>query len=69
MKPTITEEDYKGCIHALLGGVLSAILAYNLMKLSTTRKPRHALNVGIYGPLVFFEAYQTWWHWHGEGHE
>ena len=59
----MTENDFKGGVHAAMGGIVAFICAYNLMRWCTTRGTRHAVNVGIYAPLLAFEGYQTWLHW------
>ena len=63
----MTEDDFKGAIHAAMGGILAIMCGYNLMRLCATKRGRFKFNVGIYVPLMLFEGYQTWFHWCGTG--
>ena len=59
----MTENDFKGGIHAVMGGILSVMCGYNLMRWCATGRARFKLNVSVYVPLMLFEGYQTWFHW------
>ncbi len=59
----VTENDFKGWVHAAMGGIAAAFCAYSLMRWCATRGTRHAVNAALYGPLWAFEGYQTWLHW------
>ena len=57
------DDDFKGGVHAVAASLIAVMAAYNLMRLLSTRSPRHALNAGVYAPLWVFELYQVYRHW------
>ena len=59
----VTEDDFKGGVHAAMGGLVAIMCAYNLMRWCATHSTRHAVNFALYAPLWAFEGYQTWLHW------
>lgn len=53
----MTEDTFKGGIHATMGTLAAVMLAYNAMRWCATRHKRNVVNIVIYAPLVLFE-----WH-------
>lgn len=63
----MSQEDFKGWIHALAATLLAVMAAYNLLQLCTGGADmRHVVNAVIYTPLVPFEWWQTYCHWSGQ---
>ena len=62
----MTEEDFKGAVHATAASLFAVMAAYNAMRLVSTRKTRNAVNVGIYVPLLVWEMTQVHHHWSRE---
>ena len=61
----MTEEDFKGSVHAITLSLAAVMCAYNLMKWCSDGGTRYAVNGILYGSLLLpFEGYQTWRHWH-----
>lgn len=60
----VSEETFRGGVHFTAGMLFSVMAAWNCMRLVSDGSPRHAVNLAIYGPLVLFEGYNTWTHWH-----
>lgn len=60
---TISEESFKGGVHAAMGTLLAIMAAYNAMRWCGTRQPRNAVNLLLYAPLVAWEWHQTRHHW------
>lgn len=54
-----TEEQAKAFFHMALGGMASAVLAYNLLAYGCRRSPRLLANVFIYAALALLEAHQV----------
>ena len=40
----MTEDDFKGGVHAVMGSILAVVAAYNAMCWCNTRSARHAIN-------------------------
>lgn len=59
----MTEEDFKGAVHAVAGTLFAVMAAYNVMRWCATKHRRNAINVLIYLPLAPYEGYQVWRHW------
>lgn len=60
----VTEEDFKGGIHAVMGAMLVVMAAYNLMRLSgPSRARRHVINVALYLPGAVYEFWNAKYHW------
>lgn len=59
----MTEEDFRGGVHAVAACLFAVMAAYNLFRWCTTWHRRNLVNVLLYAPLCGFELYQTWRHW------
>lgn len=59
----MTENDFKGWVHAAMASVVAVMGAYNLMCWLADRHRRHGINAAVYAPLWLFEIHQTRQHW------
>lgn len=59
----VTEETFKGGVHATVGTLLAIMAAYNGMKCAGSHKTRNVLNVLLYVPLCLYEFKQAKYHW------
>ena len=60
----MSEESFKGGIHATMGALLVVMAAYNAMRLcGPTRTRRNMLNVAFYAPAAVYEFSQARHHW------
>ena len=59
----MSEETFKGGIHATMGALLVVMTAYNAMKLCAAPKRRNVVNVALYLPLAVYEFAQAKYHW------
>ena len=55
-------EVVKGAVHGGMLVLASETLLYNVVAYTKRREPHLAVNVGVYGALLAFEAYQVWKH-------
>lgn len=59
----MTEQTFKGGMHATMATMVGVLLAYNTMRWCSTRTRRNAVNIAIYAPLLLHEWRQTHYHW------
>ena len=59
----MTEPEFKGDWHMVLGLVFAASCAYNVMRFVATHSRRNALNGGVYGALTWWEITNARHHW------
>ena len=59
----MTEEDFKGAVHATAASLFAVMAAYNAMRLVSTRERRNLVNVALYAPLLIWEWRQVRHHW------
>lgn len=59
----VTEEDFRGGVHATVGTLVAVCAAYNAMRWVGTHARRHLVNALLYGSLWGYEVYQTHRHW------
>lgn len=59
----MSEEDFKGGVHAGAGMLFAVMAAYSLMRWCSAKQPRNAVNVLVYTPLLIWEWRQAWYHW------
>ena len=63
----MTEETFKGAVHAGMATMLGVMLAYNLMRLCRDgERRRNVVNCCIYAPLLVHEWRQARHHWRRE---
>ena len=60
----MSEDVFKGGVHAAMGALLVVMAAYNAMRLcGPTRARRNAVNVALYLPAAIYEMSQAKYHW------
>lgn len=60
----MTEEGFKGGIHATMGALLVVMAAYNALRCcSPARSRRHVANVALYLPGAVYEFWNAKHHW------
>ena len=58
-----SNEQFKGSVHAVMGGLAAAFALYNLMTYQQTKERRNAVNAAVYFSLWALENIQTHCHW------
>ena len=59
----MTEDTFKGAVHATAASLFAVMAAYNAMRLVSGYERRNLVNVALYAPLVIFEWRQVRHHW------
>ena len=60
----MTEEGFRGGVHATMGALFAVMAAYNAMRLcSPTWTRRNAINVALYLPGAVYEFANAKHHW------
>lgn len=61
----MTEDIFKGGVHATLASGLAVLAAYNAMRWLAAGRWRNGMNLLIYAPLLLLEWHQARRHWAG----
>ena len=59
----MTEEDFKGAVHATAASLCAVMAMYNAMRWCATGQRRNAVNVAVYAPLLLWEWREVRHHW------